>query len=157
MSSNYKCCVAFCKNNRYNVKKVGVNVCFHKFPEGKETKQKWIAFCQREISWIPSSSNVVCSQHFLPSDYQLSSSHNTKRGANWLNPEGETLSNQTMLFLYTDINSILAVPSILLPQDTGLNLSQFNEHQQNNNNDKSSRAELQGGMLMNWRCLFDLF
>uniref|UniRef100_A0A182I0K0 Uncharacterized protein n=1 Tax=Anopheles arabiensis TaxID=7173 RepID=A0A182I0K0_ANOAR len=142
MSSNYKCCVAFFKNNRYNVKKVGVNVCFHKFPEGKETKQKWIAFCQREISWIPSSSNVVCSQHFLPSDYQLSSSHNTKRGANWLNPQGETLSNQTMLFLYTDINSILAVPSILLHQDTGLNLSQFNEHQQNNNNDESSRAEL---------------
>ena len=48
MSSNYKCCVASCKNNRYNVKKVGVNICFHKFPEEKDTKQKWIAFLPKE-------------------------------------------------------------------------------------------------------------
>ena len=100
MSSNYKCSVASCKNNRYNVKKMGSKIYFHEFPECLATKQKWIVFCGKDNPWMPSPNNVVCSEHFVPSDYQLRNVQEIKRGSNWLKPQGKILLI-LMIILFT--------------------------------------------------------
>ncbi|KAJ7386145.1 hypothetical protein OS493_012491 [Desmophyllum pertusum] len=40
-------------------------------PEAKKRRKKWVKFVEnKRLKWTPSSSSVVCSDHFLPEDYE---------------------------------------------------------------------------------------
>ncbi|XP_050074345.1 uncharacterized protein LOC126561987 [Anopheles maculipalpis] len=78
----FSCCSAtFCKNNRYNVNRRGLDITFHTFPplQYPLTKQ-WITFCKREESWVPHKHSVLCSAHFREDDFQMVNSPMIKQG-----------------------------------------------------------------------------
>lgn len=48
-------------------------VSLHQFPSDKKVCDKWIKFvlAKRDAkTWTPGTSGHICSDHFLPSDYQ---------------------------------------------------------------------------------------
>lgn len=61
------CCVPYCKSDKK--KKLGIS--FHEFPSDESRRQAWLKAVSRK-DFVPndkSSSSVVCSLHFLDSDY----------------------------------------------------------------------------------------
>ena len=62
-SHNAVCAVALCPSPKNS------SVSYHRFPKEKELRKKWIIACKRDDQFNPSTGNV-CSEHFLPSDFQ---------------------------------------------------------------------------------------
>ncbi|XP_036329000.1 uncharacterized protein LOC118741210 [Rhagoletis pomonella] len=56
-----KCAVLYCKSS---IKDSTIN--FHKFPNNQELFQKWADFCEQAVG----RNAKVCSEHFLPDDYE---------------------------------------------------------------------------------------
>lgn len=71
------CCVPLCTSDRR--KKLGLS--FHEFPVHKDQRQSWLKAISRK-DFMPndtSCSSVVCSLHFLDSDYHQSGSSSRRR------------------------------------------------------------------------------
>lgn len=62
-----KCWVLGCRSNYRRHPEEFVPV--HRFPSNPELLEKWTRFCRRE-SAKPSKHSVICTLHFLPSDYK---------------------------------------------------------------------------------------
>jgi len=69
MPADDHCCVPDC-NNRWNR---NPELSFHTFPKNKEQKRRWILAIKRDEgpAFKVTNSTVVCSAHFLPSDYAV--------------------------------------------------------------------------------------
>ena len=68
-----KCCASYgCPNRDENPGETGIG--FHQFPKDRLMRQKWIQALRR-LHYDPSSSAVICSEHFEKEDYR----ENTKR------------------------------------------------------------------------------
>ncbi|XP_049298175.1 uncharacterized protein LOC125771524 [Anopheles funestus] len=78
----FSCCSAsFCKNNRYNVSRRGLDITFHTFPPRHyPVTNQWVQFCKREENWIPHKHSVLCSAHFREDDFQMANSPVIKQG-----------------------------------------------------------------------------
>ncbi|XP_053665998.1 uncharacterized protein LOC128715142 [Anopheles marshallii] len=78
----FSCCSAsFCKNNRYNVTRRGLDITFHTFPSRQYAiTNQWIQFAKREENWIPHKHSVLCSAHFRDDDFQMANSPVIKQG-----------------------------------------------------------------------------
>uniref|UniRef100_A0A182JPY9 THAP-type domain-containing protein n=1 Tax=Anopheles christyi TaxID=43041 RepID=A0A182JPY9_9DIPT len=78
----FSCCSAsFCKNNRYNVNRRGLDITFHTFPPlNYQNVKQWIEFCKREADWIPNKHSVLCSAHFRDDDFQMNNCPIIKQG-----------------------------------------------------------------------------
>jgi hypothetical protein len=66
-----RCTVSFCKNSLAQTKQnpLTKNIKYHKFPKEPEIRNQWVKYCRRSGSWNPDSCHV-CSEHFLPEDYE---------------------------------------------------------------------------------------
>lgn len=65
------CCVSNCNSKRYRGSR---SITFHCFPTRDPVRmEQWITWVNRQTSdskpWIPSKLDKVCSEHFLPSDF----------------------------------------------------------------------------------------
>ena len=68
-----RCVVYGCSNEGTQ----GGTICFHRIPywedtrpEAKARKKQWIDFVRRRRDrWEPTKNSVICSEHFLPGDY----------------------------------------------------------------------------------------
>uniref|UniRef100_A0A182PHG4 THAP-type domain-containing protein n=1 Tax=Anopheles epiroticus TaxID=199890 RepID=A0A182PHG4_9DIPT len=78
----FSCCSAsFCKNNRYNVNRRGLDITFHTFPPlNYQSVKQWIEFCKREEDWVPNKHSVLCSAHFRDDDFQMNNCPIMKQG-----------------------------------------------------------------------------
>ena len=67
MPSNNYCCVPLCTNRR----KTCPLLSFHSFPRSSELQKRWIIAIHRDEgpNFQIAANTVVCSAHFLPSDY----------------------------------------------------------------------------------------
>lgn len=65
------CSVISCSNSRCKVKKLGLDVVFHKFPKDAVLRSLWKKFCNRGEGWESTNFSIICSSHFQPQDYQL--------------------------------------------------------------------------------------
>jgi hypothetical protein len=57
------CAVAICNNPKND------STIYHHFPKNNELSKKWVVACKRDDQFNPSTS-TVCSNHFLPTDYE---------------------------------------------------------------------------------------
>lgn len=64
------CCAVGCHNHR--AAPANQNVSFHAFPRDVQRRAKWIAAVRRE-HWVPVKRSRLCSIHFSPESYELSS------------------------------------------------------------------------------------
>uniref|UniRef100_A0A1B6C7I1 THAP-type domain-containing protein n=1 Tax=Clastoptera arizonana TaxID=38151 RepID=A0A1B6C7I1_9HEMI len=62
-----RCTVAVCNNSHAKTKGKGVK--YYHFPKDPEVRSRWVHLCRREGKWNPDSC-LVCSEHFLPEDYE---------------------------------------------------------------------------------------
>ena len=67
MPSNNHCCVPLCTNRR----KTSPLLAFHSFPRSEELRKRWIIAIRRDEgpTFQVTGNTLVCSAHFLPSDY----------------------------------------------------------------------------------------
>lgn len=63
------CAVAGCNNRHRNTKDCEVGVLYHRFPNDGDILKQWIAKCYRKDE-INSKNARICSEHFLPHDYE---------------------------------------------------------------------------------------
>lgn len=61
-----KCCVIDCDSASH----LHSDVRFHAFPTNNIARRMWLKNCRIELNRSITKSNVVCSRHFLESDYQ---------------------------------------------------------------------------------------
>jgi hypothetical protein len=61
--NNLVCAVAICSNPKDD------STFYHRFPKNNELRKKWVLACKRDDQFNPSTS-TVCSNHFLPTDYE---------------------------------------------------------------------------------------
>ncbi|KAG0444904.1 hypothetical protein HPB47_013245 [Ixodes persulcatus] len=71
------CCAVGCHNHR--AAPANQNVSFHAFPRDVQRRAKWIAAVRRE-HWVPVKRSRLCSIHFSPESYELSSRLATEFG-----------------------------------------------------------------------------
>uniref|UniRef100_A0A182K5L5 THAP-type domain-containing protein n=1 Tax=Anopheles christyi TaxID=43041 RepID=A0A182K5L5_9DIPT len=92
MPSKSACVASFCCNTRYNVKKKGQNIMFHRFLVESNIRSKWDKFCKRGGSWIPDPNQSLCSVHFQANDNQMTGSplEDNRRVLHMLKPYDET-------------------------------------------------------------------
>ncbi len=62
------CAIATCKNVKNSVLSCP-GIIFHRFPKESQTRKQWISRCFRKDRFNPDTARI-CSEHFLPSDYQ---------------------------------------------------------------------------------------
>ncbi|KAI5637895.1 THAP domain-containing protein [Phthorimaea operculella] len=65
------CSVSCCKkkSGRSSLQIDGVS--FHLFPKNPLLRSAWKRFCNNKLTWDPKRTNVICSVHFLSSDYRV--------------------------------------------------------------------------------------
>lgn len=74
-----RCCVPDCKSSSQLPECQDVK--FHQFPANSVTRNSWVKNCHIEAGRQVSKNNVVCSRHFLDTDYQT-----PKNGRRMLSP-----------------------------------------------------------------------
>ena len=110
-------CVVYGCSNQTGFK----NISLHRIPYfnddssvGKRRRNKWVTFVQRRRDkWTPTSKSVVCSEHFTPDSFEVSS---------------DTVSTYKKRRLKRDQIGIIAIPSIYTNADTSPQISQRSEH-----------------------------
>lgn len=63
------CAVAICPSPKDQ------QTVYHRFPKSDELKKKWIVACRRDDRIINTSTSLICSNHFLPTDYERDLEH----------------------------------------------------------------------------------
>ena len=64
-----RCVIPTCRNNSHKTRTTDKNTKYHVFPKDAIKRSEWIKKL-RSDNWIPDSNTCVCSEHFLPSDFE---------------------------------------------------------------------------------------
>lgn len=73
------CCIPHCGSSR---RKPGQerNFALHEIPSDPDERASWLQAIKRD-DWLPSTYSMVCSRHFVPSDYVEGKRRKLKKGA----------------------------------------------------------------------------
>lgn len=107
-------CVVYGCSNQASLEN---NISLHRIPYfnddssvAKRRRKKWVTFIQRRRDkWTPTSNSVVCSEHFTPDCFEVSS---------------DTVSTYKKRRLKRDQIGIIAIPSIYENADISPQISQ---------------------------------
>lgn len=69
MAGSNVCSVASCKNVSRKPNKNGEKLIFFNFPKDPCIQREWVKRCSQNEDY-PTENKRVCSQHFLPEDYE---------------------------------------------------------------------------------------
>lgn len=65
-----RCAVVICPNSYGKTRSKNPDLKYFQFPKNQSIQEKWIEVCQIDPSSLLNQSSYVCSQHFLPSDFE---------------------------------------------------------------------------------------
>lgn len=63
------CAVAICPSPKDE------QTIYHRFPKSDDLKKKWIVACRRDDRILNPKTSLICSRHFLPTDYERDLEH----------------------------------------------------------------------------------
>ncbi|KAG0443270.1 hypothetical protein HPB47_015108 [Ixodes persulcatus] len=73
------CCIPHCGSSRRKPGQEG-NFALHEIPSDPDERASWLQAIKRD-DWLPSTYSMVCSRHFVPSDYVEGKRRKLKKGA----------------------------------------------------------------------------
>ena len=64
-----RCIIQTCRNNSHKTRTTDKNTKYHGFPKDVIKRFEWIKKLNSD-NWVPDSNACVCSEHFLPTDFE---------------------------------------------------------------------------------------